>query len=250
MNGSSRPILEGETVKLEMSGVHAAYQRDLYILKGIDLIVPDGKIAIVIGANGVGKSTLLKTIAGFLKPSSGSIYLDGKDIRSLAPDQMMLYGIGYIPQERAIFPHMSVTENLEMGCWVFRRDRKRVRERINWSLNRFPVLGEKRKALAGSLSGGQQRTLDIAKTLLPNPSLLLVDEPSVGLSPALASDVYAELRALNGEGKSILLVDQDVESAMAVADEVYVVESGKVKTRGSRAEFEGQLGDLVRSWLV
>lgn len=237
-------------MRLEIHDLHAAYERDLFILKGMDLIVPDGKIAIVIGANGVGKSTLLKAIIGFLRPASGHVKLGGRDITGLPPNEMIERGIGYIPQEKALFSHMSVAENLETGCWIFKRNRARVRDRIAWAYDRFPVLREKRRALAGSLSGGQQRTLDIAKTLLPDPTLLLIDEPSVGLSPVLAQDIYAELRSLNQEGKAILMVDQDVQSAMALADEVYIVESGRVKTHGSRQDFENQLGDLVRSWLA
>ncbi len=145
---------------------------------------------------------------------------------------------------------MTVAENLELGCWVFKRDRRKVRDRIEWAFERFPALQDRRKLLAGSLSGGLQRILDVAKSLLSNPALLLVDEPSVGLSPLVAQSIYAELLALKTEGRTILLVDQDVRSAMAIADEVYVLDLGQVKTHGTRAEFEGQLGDVVRNWLI
>jgi len=237
-------------MKLEARDLHAAYQKDLFILKGLDLSVPVGKITIVIGPNGSGKSTLLKSICGILKPQKGSVRLDQTDITGIDLDEIIKRGVSYIPQERAVFPQMTVAENLDLGCWVFKKDRLKVRERIQWALERFPVLQDRRKLLAGSLSGGLQRILDIAKALLCNPTLLLVDEPSVGLSPLIAQEIYEELLALKAEGRTILLVDQDVRSAMAVADEVYVLDLGAVKTHGTKENFEGQLGDVVRNWLI
>ena len=237
-------------MKLEARDLHAAYQKDLFILKGLDLSVPVGKITIVIGPNGSGKSTLLKSICGILKPQKGSVRLDQTDITGIDLDEIIKKGVSYIPQERAVFPQMTVAENLDLGCWVFKKDRLKVRERIQWALERFPVLQDRRKHLAGSLSGGLQRILDIAKALLCNPTLLLVDEPSVGLSPLIAQEIYEELLALKAEGRTILLVDQDVRSAMAIADEVYVLDLGAVKTHGTKENFEGQLGDVVRNWLI
>lgn len=237
-------------MKLEVRNIHASYQKDLFILKGLDLSVAEGKIVIVIGPNGSGKSTLLKSICGILKPKKGSVFLDGTEITGIELDQIIKKGICYIPQERAVFPQMTVAENLELGCWVFKSDRRKVRSRIEWAFERFPALQDRRRLLAGSLSGGLQRILDVAKSLLSNPALLLVDEPSVGLSPLVAQSIYAELMALKNEGRTILLVDQDVRSAMAIADEVYVLDLGQVKTSGTKAEFEGQLGDVVRNWLI
>jgi branched-chain amino acid transport system ATP-binding protein len=243
------PIWEA-LVKLEAHDLHAAYQKDLFILKGLNLSVPIGKITIVIGPNGSGKSTLLKSICGILKPQKGSVWLDQTDITGIDLDEIIKRGVSYIPQERAVFPQMTVAENLDLGCWVFRKDRLKVRERIQWALERFPVLQDRRKQLAGSLSGGLQRILDIAKALLCNPTLLLVDEPSVGLSPLIAQNIYDAILALKTEGRTILLVDQDVRSAMAIADEVYVLDLGAVKTHGTKENFEGQLGDVVRNWLI
>ena len=237
-------------MKLEVRDVHAAYQKDLFILKGIDLSVAEGEIVIVIGPNGSGKSTLLKSICGILKPQKGSVWLDGMQITGIELDQIIKSGICYIPQDRAVFPQMTVAENLELGCWVFKKDRRKVRDRIEWAYEKFPTLNDRRKLLAGSLSGGLQRILDVAKSLLSNPTLLLVDEPSVGLSPLVAQSIYAALLELKAEGRTILLVDQDVRSAMTIADEVYVLDLGKVKTHGTKEEFEGQLGDVVRSWLL
>ncbi|RJQ57097.1 MAG: ABC transporter ATP-binding protein [Desulfobacteraceae bacterium] len=237
-------------MKLEVRDLHAAYQRDLFILNGLDLSVPEGEIVIVIGPNGSGKSTLLKSICGILKPQKGGVWLDRAEITGIEVDRIIERGICYIPQDRAVFPQMTVAENLELGCWVFKRDRGRIRNRIDWAFERFPVLRERRNLLAGALSGGLQRILDIAKSLLSDPALLLVDEPSVGLSPAIAESIYQELLALKAEGRTILLVDQDVRSAMAVADRVYVLDLGRVKVHGKREEFEGQLGNVVRNWLI
>ena len=237
-------------MKLEVKNLHAAYQGDLFVLRGLDLVAADGKITVVIGPNGSGKSTLLKSIAGNLKPGKGSVTLDMQDITGIEFDAIISRGISYIPQDRAGFPQMTVTENLELGCWIFRKDRARVRERLAWALERFPGLGEKRRLPAGALSGGLQRMLDIAKSLLSNPSLLLVDEPSVGLAPRVAQTIYAELQSLRQEGRTILLVDQDVRSAMQIADYVYVLDLGKVQAHGGRDAFEGKLGEMVRSWLI
>lgn len=237
-------------MRLEVKGLHVAYQRDLFVLRGLDLVADQGKITIVIGPNGSGKSTLLKAIAGNLKAGKGRVMLDGQDITGIELDESISRGISYIPQDRAVFPQMTVTENLELGCWIFRKDRARVRERLAWALERFPALMEKRRLPAGALSGGLQRMLDIAKSLLSNPSLLLVDEPSVGLAPRVAQTIYAELRSLRQEGRTILLVDQDVRSAMQIADYVYVLDLGKVQVHDRRDAFEGKLGEMVRSWLI
>lgn len=237
-------------MKLEVRNLHAAYQRDLFVLNGLDLSVPSGEIVIVIGPNGSGKSTLLKSICGILKPQKGGVWLENVEITGIEVDKVIEHGICYIPQDRAVFPQMTVMENLELGCWVFKRDRRKIRDRIDWAFERFPVLKERRNLLAGALSGGLQRILDIAKSLLSNPSLLLVDEPSVGLSPVIAKSIYKELLALKAEGRTILLIDQDVRAAMAVADEVYVLDLGRVKVHGKKKEFEGQLGEVVRSWLI
>jgi branched-chain amino acid transport system ATP-binding protein len=237
-------------MKLEMTEVHASYQRELFILRGIDFSAAQGKVTIVIGPNGSGKSTLLKSIAGVLKTKHGRIRLDGHDITGIELDEILQKGISYIPQDRAVFPQMTVAENLELGCWIFRKDRDRVRRQINWALERFPALTAKASLLAGTMSGGLQRMLDIAKALLTDPSLILVDEPTVGLSPLVAQMIYAELSELKAEGRTIILVDQDVRSAMKIADYVYVLELGKVKAHGPREAFEGRLGEVVRSWLI
>ena len=237
-------------MKLSVTDLHAAYQRDLFILRGVDIEVAEGSITIVIGPNGSGKSTLLKSIAGILNPRKGTVVLGGNEITGIEFDSIIRQGIAYIPQDRAVFPQMTVSENLELGCWIFRKEQARVRAQVKWALDRFPALRDKSDFLAGSLSGGLQRTIDIAKALLSDPSLLLVDEPSVGLSPVMAQAIYSELLSLKKEGRTILLVDQDVRSAMQIADYVYVLELGKVKAHAPRQAFEGKLGEIVRSWLI
>jgi branched-chain amino acid transport system ATP-binding protein len=237
-------------MKLAVNDLHAAYQRDLFILRGVDLEVAQGNITIVIGPNGSGKSTLMKSIAGVLKPRRGRVTLNGMEITGIELDDIIKQGISYMPQDRAVFPQMTVSENLELGCWIFRKEQARVQARVKWALERFPGLKDKSRLLAGSLSGGLQRILDIAKALLTNPSVLLVDEPSVGLSPLMAQVIYTELLSLREEGRTILLVDQDVRSAMKIADYVYVLDLGKVQAHGSRDAFEGRLGEMVRGWLV
>lgn len=237
-------------MKLAVNDLHAAYQRDLFILRGVDLEAAQGHITIVIGPNGSGKSTLMKSVAGILKPRRGQVTLDGLEITGIELDDIIKQGISYIPQDRSVFPQMTVSENLELGCWIFRKEQAKVQARVKWALERFPALTDKSRLLAGSLSGGLQRILDIAKALLTNPSLLLVDEPSVGLSPLMAQVIYTELLSLREEGRTILLVDQDVRSAMKIADYVYVLELGRVKAHGPRKDFEGKLGEIVRSWLI
>ena len=235
---------------LEIENLHAAYQEDIFILKGVDIVVPVERTVVVIGANGTGKSTLLKSIFGFVKPQQGHVRYQQKDITHLDPAEIMIKGIGFIPQGRSVFPFMSVIENLEIGCWPFRKDKARVKRRIEWAMERFPVLKEKQRSAAGAMSGGQQRLLEFAKALLPDPSLLLVDEPSVGLSPIVAEEIYGELQAFRDEGKSILLIDQDVRAAMEIAEDVCIMELGQIKTKGTRDDFIGDLDGLVRSWLI
>lgn len=237
-------------MRLEVQDIYVAYQGDLHILQGMSLEAPSGKVSIVIGANGTGKSTLLKAVMGLLRPRKGSVLLEGEDITAAPTQEIIARGVGFMPQAHTSFPYMTVQENLQLACWSFRKDKARVKKRIDWAMQRFPVLGEKRKVKAGDLSGGQQRSLDMAKALLPNPGLLIVDEPSVGLSPVLAQEIYKELKTCRDEGKTILLVDQEIRAAMAVADWVNVVELGKVKVSGPREEFEGDLGEMVKSWLV
>jgi branched-chain amino acid transport system ATP-binding protein len=234
---------------LNVSNVSAGYLPGHPVLRGVNLTASPGRITVILGPNGAGKSTLLKVIAGFLPPAAGSIALGDTDISTLPPHRHVAHGIGLLPQGRSAFPDLTVVENIELGGWSMRSDRARLRAAVDAMLTRYPHLRPLRNRAAGSLSGGQQRAVEIARMLVSNPSVLLVDEPSVGLSPIVASQVYQELEALKAEGRTILLVDQDVRAAIRVADYVYVLNSGKNDIEGDRSAFEGDLGAIVRGWL-
>lgn len=237
------------TPTLKIAEVVAGYVPGHPVLRGVSLVAQPGQITVVLGPNGAGKSTLLRVIAGFLQPSSGSVVLGETDVASLPPHRHMARGIALLPQGRSTFPELTVAENIELGGWVMRSDRPRLRQAVEAMFARYPHLQELRDRLAGSLSGGQQRAVEIARLVVSSPSILLIDEPSAGLSPIVASQVYNELRILKAEGRTILLVDQDVRAAINVADYVYVLNSGKNDIEGDRSAFEGDLGVMVRRWL-
>jgi branched-chain amino acid transport system ATP-binding protein len=219
------------------------------VLRGVTLTAEPGRITVVLGPNGAGKSTLLRLVAGFISPAGGSVRLNDTDIGSLPAHLHLKNGIGLLPQGRSTFPELTVAENIELGGWIMRSERKRLREAVDAMFVRYPNLRELRNRAAGSLSGGQQRAVEIARLMVSNPNVLLIDEPSVGLSPLIATQVYKELTALKAEGRTILLVDQDVRAAIKIADYVYVLNSGKNDIEGDRSAFQGDLGTMVRGWL-
>lgn len=215
--------------------VFAGYQRDVDILQGLSLTAEKERVTVVVGPNGAGKSTLLKAIFGLLNPHAGSIQYSNKEILGKPPFERKGSGIAYIPQGLNIFPHMTVEENLKMGAWSLRRKPRELRERMEQMYDFFPVLRERRRTLAGSLSGGQARMVSTAKELILRPSLMLVDEPTVGVSPAISEQIYEFLlQSRQRLGASILLVDQRIEDAVAVADYVYVLNLGRVHASGTR----------------
>jgi ABC-type branched-subunit amino acid transport system ATPase component len=223
---------------LVVDDLHAGYQSGVDILQGLSLSVAEGGLTLVIGPNGAGKSTLLKTIFGFLKPHRGHISLREEEITGRAPHALKRLGVSYMPQEINTFPLLSVEENLRMGAWTFRRDKQRLQARLQRIYEVFPVLGERREATAGDLSGGQGRMLSIAREMMAEPRLLLVDEPTAGLAPALVDQVYDLLTQARRElGATILLVDQNIEDAVAKADHVYMLNLGRLKAQGPAAEF-------------
>ncbi|MFU8773331.1 MAG: ABC transporter ATP-binding protein, partial [Anaerolineales bacterium] len=214
------------------------YYQDLNILQGINLTAQDGKITTVLGANGVGKSTLLKAIFGFLKPNRGEIFVDEKNICGVPTHRLIELGLSYIPQQQGIFPWMTVEENIELGGWTFRKDKTRIKQKIELNYLRFPVLQENRKKLAGKLSGGQQRMVEIARTLMTDPRIILVDEPTAGLAKLLTEEFYRMLAELRDNyGITIVLVDQEIRHALKIADYVYVLELGRNKFEGPVSEF-------------
>lgn len=231
---------------LEMRDLSVGYYRDLNILSDLDLKARKGQITTILGANGVGKSTALKAAFGFLKPNKGDILLNGKSILHIPPYEKIRSGLAYIPQQPGVFKDMTVEENLELGGWTFRRDRKQVRRKVEANYDRFPALRDKRKQVTGELSGGQQRMVEIGRTLMAEPSMLLVDEPTAGLSKMLAEEVYEMLTDLRKEDLTILLVDQEIRHALKIADYVYVLELGRNKFEGPSSDFD----DLEKAFWV
>ncbi len=223
---------------LEVRGLFVGYYKDLNILQDINVIAEKGKISTILGANGVGKSTMLKAVFGFLKPNAGEILFDGQSILKTPPYRRIQKGLAYIPQQPGIFRDMTVEENLQIGGWTFRRNKKRVKEKIEENYARFPILAERRKQITGQLSGGQQRMVEIGRTLMSEPKMLLVDEPTAGLAKLLTQEVYRMLTALRDkEGLTILLVDQEIRKALKISDYVYVLELGRNKYEGPASQF-------------
>lgn len=224
---------------LEIQDLYVGYYEDLHILRGLDLRAENGKLTAILGANGVGKSTLLKAIYGFLKPHSGAVLLNGQDVTGTPTHQLIDLGISYIPQQPGVFKHMSVRENLMMGAWTFQKDKQRINTKIEENYQRFPILREKQNEHAGNLSGGQQRMVEIGRTLMTDPEVILVDEPTAGLAKLLSEEVYRMLVNLRDqEGLTILLVDQEIREALKIADYVYVLELGRNKFEGPASDFD------------
>jgi len=218
---------------LELSGVVAGYA-EVEVLRGVSLAVRAGEIVCIIGSNGAGKSTLLRTVFGMVQARAGTIRFGGEDIANRPPTEVLKRGIGYVPQGRCNFPAMSVEENLEMGAYL-RRD-ARVRGDIEALFVRFPMLATKRRDPAGTLSGGQQQILEMAIALLLHPRVLMVDEPSLGLDPRMVELVFDTLVAMNREGTTVLMVEQNAKKALAVSDRGLVLELGRNRFEGTGRE--------------
>ena len=236
-----------DDIVLEMKNLDVGYYKDLNIIQGLNLRARRNQITAVLGANGVGKSTALKAAFGFLKPNAGDVVLEGESILNVPTYQRILKGLAYIPQQPGVFKDMTVEENLELGGWTFRRDKKQVRDKIEANYERFPVLRDKRRQITGELSGGQQRMVEIGRTLMADPRMLLVDEPTAGLSKMLAQEVYEMLTHLTTrDNLTILLVDQEIRQALKIADYVYVLELGHNKFEGPASDFS----DLEKAFWV
>lgn len=228
----------------------AGYTRDIDILRDISCKAWRGRISCVVGPNGTGKSTLLKALFGFLKPRDGRVMLSGRDVTGAMPHDMLGLGVAYLPQRPSLFPYLTVESNLRLGLWHARPSRAAVRSRLEEAYQRFPAVYEKRHQSAGQLSGGQQRQVEIARSLLAAPQVYLIDEPTAGIDPRTSEEIYELVQSLaRGSGKAILLVDQDIKSALAIADYVYVVKNGGVVSEGSREAFGGDTDALVARWL-
>jgi neutral amino acid transport system ATP-binding protein len=213
--------------------VRAGYIPGVDILNGIDFIVQPGELVAVIGGNGAGKSTLAKTIFGLLTPHTGNISFKGEEIGGLKSDLIVQKGMCYVPQIANVFKSLTIEENLEMGGFIRSGDLHQLKQKI---FTMFPRLAERRKQRAGTLSGGERQMLAMGKALMLDPELLVLDEPSAALSPALVTDVLKQIRAINANGTAIILVEQNAKKALAMSDRGYVLDTGVVKHEGSGAD--------------
>lgn len=214
---------------LKVTGIETFYGK-IQALKGVSLEVEQGKVVTILGANGAGKTTTMKTIAGLLKPKTGTVEFLGESITGLRPDQLLRKGIALVPEGRAILSTMTVLENLEMGA--YHRNDHDIKKDIEQVMEQFPILKERSEQLGGTLSGGQQQMLAIARALLSKPKLLLLDEPSMGLAPLIVADIFKMIREIKATGTTVLLVEQNAKQALKVADYGYVMETGKVIISG------------------
>ena len=240
----------GEVV-IELRDVHAGYHGDIMVLNGLSLKARRGTITGIIGPNGAGKSTALKTLYGFLEPMRGDVLLGGERINGLSPSQMVSRGVSFVPQNRSLFNDLSVEDNLRLGCWHFRRDRARVARALERVFEMFPVLRERRATLAGSLSGGQQRFLELGRSIVLDPEIVLLDEPTAMIAPRLSRELYDFIAGLPAQGITVVLVDQNVRQCAAVSDYVYVLDLGANRAEGDREAFGGDedLRAMIQEWL-
>lgn len=223
--------MDGNGLLLKADGIRAAYGK-MDILHGINLEVRPGELVTVIGPNGAGKSTAFKTIVGFLRPKSGRILFDGRDITGLPPYEVLRLGLAYVPQGRIVFPEMTVLENLEMGAYIIRVP-ARMKEALDRVTAIFPILGERKRQLAGSLSGGEQQMLAIGRALMTTPKLILLDEPSLGLAPKFVTLIFVKLLEMKRVGYTMMVVEQNAAKALSVADRGYVLELGQNRFEGT-----------------
>lgn len=217
-------MLEVKNIDVYYGAIHA--------LQNMSLTVEQGGIVTLIGANGAGKTTTLKSISGILRPKNGSIIFKGVDITRVTPEKIVGMGISQVPEGRRVFPAMSVLENLEMGAYL-RKNKKEIELDMENVFARFPRLKERRKQMAGTLSGGEQQMLAIGRALMARPQLLLMDEPSMGLAPLLVKEIFEIIKDINARGTTILLVEQNAHMALSVANKAYVIETGKIVLQGS-----------------
>ncbi|PWH17315.1 MAG: ABC transporter ATP-binding protein [Ardenticatenia bacterium] len=219
---------------LEIDNIHT-YYGNIHALKGVTISVDKGEIVTLVGANGAGKSTTLNTICGILKPRHGEIRLNGESLNTLKPHEIVAKGISQAPEGRRIFSRLTVMENLEMGAYT-RSDRNGIAQDLERVFSIFPRLKERARQVGGTLSGGEQQMLAIARALMARPRVLLLDEPSMGLAPILVQEIFSIIREINQQGTTILLVEQNVNMALQIAQRGYVLETGRVVLQGSAKE--------------
>ena len=220
-------MLKIENLQVNYGGIQA--------LRGISLEVPDGKVVTLIGANGAGKSTTLRTITGLVKAASGSVKWNGEELLGKSIDKIVTSGIAMSPEGRRVFPDMTVLENLKIGAYL-RKDKAEIEKDIQWVYSLFPRLEERSWQLAGTLSGGEQQMLAVGRALMSRPKLLLLDEPSLGLAPLVVQDIFSIIREINRQGVTVLLIEQNANMALKTADLGYVMETGRITLTGTGAE--------------
>ena len=219
----------------------------IHALKGISLRVDQGEIVTLIGANGAGKTTTLRTASGLKKPTTGEILLEGKNITNASPQERVKMGISQVPEGRRIFPTMTVLENLELGAFL-RRDKQGISEDIQMVYERFPILSDRKKQLAGTLSGGEQQMLAMGRALMSRPRILFLDEPSMGLAPLFVEEIFRIIKDINTNGTTILLIEQNANMALKIADRAYVMETGSIVLSGSGKELS-QSEEIRKAYL-
>jgi ABC-type branched-chain amino acid transport systems, ATPase component len=220
-------MLEIKNIQVYYGAIHA--------IKGISITVNDGELVSLVGANGAGKTTILHTISGLLHATSGEVLLDGKNIQNIPANTIINMGLAHVPEGRHIFSRMTVEENLRMGAYII-SDAKRINDNMEKVFHHFPRLKERARQLGGTLSGGEQQMLATGRALMTDPKILLMDEPSMGLSPILVNEIFTIIEQLHNSGITILLVEQNAKKALAVADRAYVLETGKISMQGSAKE--------------
>ena len=220
-------MLKVENINVYYGAIHA--------LKGISVEVKQGEIVTLIGANGAGKSTILRTISGLLRAKTGDIVFEGNAIGGMPAEEIVRKGISQVPEGRRIFANMTVAENLELGAYI-RSDKAGIRKDIDKVFERFPRLGERRTQVAGTLSGGEQQMLAIGRGLMSQPKLMLLDEPSMGLAPLLVKEIFSIIQEINASGTTILLVEQNAHMALSIAHKAYVLETGRITLSGTAKE--------------
>jgi branched-chain amino acid transport system ATP-binding protein len=222
---------------LDLRGVNA-YYGSIQALKNVFLKVSTGDIVTIIGANGAGKSTLLKAISGVIQPKGGTVWYQDTDITHFSPVKIVALGISQVPEGRQLFAHLPVLDNLQLGAYLFqnRKFKKEIEEKLDWIYQVFPILRKRSKQLAGTLSGGEQQMVAIARALMSRPKLLLLDEPSMGLAPLIVQEIFRVIRQLNDQGTTILLVEQNARAALQIANYGYVLETGSIALEGPSQE--------------
>lgn len=221
-------------IKLKLENINVFYGA-IHALKDVSLEVRDGEIVTLLGANGAGKTSTLRTISGLLKAKSGSVKFEDKDISKASSKEIVHVGIGHVPEGRRVFSDMTVLENLEMGAFI-RKDKDAIRKDIKSVYELFPRLDERKNQLAGTLSGGEQQMLAIGRAIMSRPKLLMLDEPSMGLAPILVQEIFNIVKTINSNGTTVLLIEQNANMALKIANRAYVLETGKIVLSGTAQE--------------